>query len=165
MRLDGGEAKRVTDAREGVARGRRRNARTIARGSAEATARTGRGSLACRNSRLVLGARVVSRAGALFTVVILANHLGDARYGRYVTMVAYSALVSVLADLGLNTLYTREAARDPARITAYLASLLTGKALLGLAAFEKSLLTGAVMVTETAVLWLADEPVPVTVRV
>ncbi|HEX6349857.1 MAG TPA: oligosaccharide flippase family protein, partial [Candidatus Dormibacteraeota bacterium] len=93
------------------------------------------GSRAVRNSVLVLGARVVSRLVALFTVVILANHLGDTRYGRYVTMVAYSALVSVLADLGLNTLYTREAARDPQRLTSYLANLLTGKALLGLVAF------------------------------
>jgi O-antigen/teichoic acid export membrane protein len=96
---------------------------------------TSLGSRAVRNSLLVLAARVVSRLAALFTVVILANHLGDVRYGRYVTMVAYSALVSVLADLGLNTLYTREAARDPDRLTSYLANLLAGKALLGLAAF------------------------------
>ena len=93
------------------------------------------GSRAVRNSLLVLGARVVSRLVALFTVVILANHLGDTRYGRYVTMVAYSALVSVLADFGLNTLYTREAARDPQRLSGYLANLLTGKAVLGLLAF------------------------------
>ncbi|MEP7106116.1 MAG: flippase [Chloroflexota bacterium] len=98
-----------------------------------------------RNSLLVLGARVVSRLAALFTVVILANHLGDNRYGRYVTMVAYSALVSVLADLGLNTLYTREAARDPARLAHFLANLLTGKALLGLAAFLVFAVTLAVV--------------------
>jgi O-antigen/teichoic acid export membrane protein len=93
------------------------------------------GSRAVRNSLLILGARVVSRLIALVTVVVLANHLGDARYGRYVTMVAYSALVSVLADLGLNTLYTREAARDPERLGAFLATLLGGKAILGLFAF------------------------------
>ncbi|HEX6547109.1 MAG TPA: flippase [Candidatus Dormibacteraeota bacterium] len=109
--------------------------------SAEAPPATGTtttlriGSLAVRNSLLVLAARVVSRLVALFTVVILANHLGDARYGRYVTMVAYSALVSVLADLGLSTLYTREAARTPERLTQFLGNLLAGKALLGLAAF------------------------------
>lgn len=93
------------------------------------------GSRAVRNSVLVLGARVISRLVALITVVVLANHLGDARYGRYVTMVAYSALVSVLADLGLNTLYTREAARDPERLGSFLATLLGGKAILGLVAF------------------------------
>jgi O-antigen/teichoic acid export membrane protein len=93
------------------------------------------GSQAVRNSLLVLGARVISRLVALVTVVVLANHLGDARYGRYVTMVAYSALVSVLADLGLNTLYTREAARDPERLGTFLATLLGGKAILGLLSF------------------------------
>jgi O-antigen/teichoic acid export membrane protein len=103
------------------------------------------GSRAVRNSLLVLGARVVSRLAALFTVVILANHLGDNRYGRYVTMVAYSALVSVLADLGLNTLYTREAARHPDRLASYLANLLTGKALMGLAAFLVFAVTLAVV--------------------
>ncbi len=95
----------------------------------------GPGARAVRNSLLVLGARVVSRLVALVMVVVLANHLGDERYGRYTTMVAYSSVVAVLADLGLNTLYTREAARRPDRITLYLGSLLAGKAFLGLAAF------------------------------
>ena len=113
-----------------------RHIRTIAAVSTDAApTNAGLGSRAVRNSLVVLAARVVSRLVALFTVVILANHLQDARYGRYVTMVAYSALVSVLADLGLNTLYTREAARDPRRLTSYLANLLAGKALLGLVAF------------------------------
>ncbi len=93
------------------------------------------GSRAVRNSLLVLGARVVSRLVALVTVVILANHLGAAAYGRYTTMVAYSALVSVLADLGLNTLFTREAARQPERLGRFLATLLGGKAILGVLAF------------------------------
>lgn len=110
--------------------------------SSEAPAAASRlGSRAVRNSLVVLAARVVSRLVALFTVVILANHLGDARYGRYVTMVAYSALVSVLADLGLNTLYTREAARDPERLGTFLANLLAGKAFLGVVAF--AVLAGA----------------------
>jgi O-antigen/teichoic acid export membrane protein len=90
------------------------------------------GSRAVLNSLLVLGARVVSRLVALVVVVVLANHLGPAGYGRYTTLVAYSALVSVLADLGLNPLYTREAARDPDRLSAYLATLMSGKVLLGL---------------------------------
>ncbi len=93
------------------------------------------GSRAVRNSLLVLSSRVISRLVALITVVILANHLGDAAYGRYTTMVAYSALVSVLADLGLNTLFTREAARQPERLGQFMATLLGGKAFLGLLAF------------------------------
>ncbi len=93
------------------------------------------GSRAVLNTALVLGARIVSRLIALVVVVALANHLGPDRYGRYTTLVAYSALVSVVADFGLNPLYTREAARDPGRLPEYLANLLSGKLLLAAAAF------------------------------
>ncbi|HXM58203.1 MAG TPA: flippase [Candidatus Dormibacteraeota bacterium] len=83
------------------------------------------------NTTLVLAARVVSRLVALVTVIVLARHLGDAEYGRYTTLIAYSAIVSVLADLGLSPLYTREAARSPDRIPEYLGTLLGGKVVLG----------------------------------
>src|SRR5581483_508371 len=87
------------------------HARTIPAVSGAGSVTTGGpGARAVRNSLLVLGARVVSRLVALVMVVVLANHRGDARDGRYTTMVAYSSVVAVLADLGLNTLYTREAA-------------------------------------------------------
>ena len=92
------------------------------------------GSRTVLNTALVLAARIVSRLVALVTVVVLANHLGGDGYGRYTTLVAYSALVSVVADLGLNTLYTREAARDPARLARFLTTLVTGKLALSVAA-------------------------------
>ncbi|HYW22571.1 MAG TPA: flippase [Terriglobales bacterium] len=92
------------------------------------------GGRAVVNTSLVLAARVVSRLVALVTVIVLARHLGDAQYGRYTTLVAYSALVSVIADLGLSPLYTREAARAPGRIPEFLATLLSGKVLLAVVA-------------------------------
>lgn len=92
------------------------------------------GSRAVVNTTLVLAARVVSRLVALVMVIVLARHLGDDAYGRYTTLIAYSALVSVIADLGLSPLYTREAARQPGRLPDYLATLLSGKVLLAAAA-------------------------------
>jgi O-antigen/teichoic acid export membrane protein len=92
------------------------------------------GGRAVVNTSLVLAARVVSRLVALVTVIVLARHLGDAQYGRYTTLIAYSALVSVVADLGLSPLYTREAARSPGRIPDYLGTLLSGKVVLAVAA-------------------------------
>ncbi len=79
------------------------------------------------NAVLILGARTLSRLIALVVVVRLANHLGAAGYGQFGTLVAYSALVGVAADLGLNTLYTREASRRPAELGSYLATLMLGK--------------------------------------
>lgn len=92
------------------------------------------GSRAVVNTTLVLAARVISRLVALVMVIVLARHLGDDAYGRYTTLVAYSALVSVVADLGVSPLYTREAAREPSRLPDYLATLLSGKVLLSVVA-------------------------------
>jgi O-antigen/teichoic acid export membrane protein len=102
---------------------------------------TSLGSRAVLNTALVLAARIVSRLIALVIVVVLANHLGGDGYGRYTTLIAYSALVSVVADLGLNPLYTREAARDPARLSRFLTTVMTGK--LALAAAASLILAGA----------------------
>lgn len=98
------------------------------------TSATRLGSRAVINTTLVLGTRVASRLVALVMVIVLARHLGDDAYGRYTTLIAYSALVSVVADLGLSPLYTREAARQPDDLPWYLGTLLTGKAFLAVAA-------------------------------
>ena len=79
------------------------------------------------NAILILGARTVSRAIALVMVLVQANHLGPNGYGTFGTLVAYSALVGVFADLGLSTLYTREAARRREDAGRYLSTLLVGK--------------------------------------
>jgi O-antigen/teichoic acid export membrane protein len=92
------------------------------------------GARAVSNAVYVLGARVVSRLVSLVVVIVLANALGPDGYGRYTTLIAFSALVSVVADLGFNPLYTREAARTPDRLGAYLGTLLVFKVALAAAA-------------------------------
>lgn len=82
---------------------------------------------AVRNSALVLAANVASRLIALVAVVVLARSLGPAQYGRYMTMISFSAIISVLSDLGLDTLYTREAAREPERQPVYLGMVLVAQ--------------------------------------
>jgi O-antigen/teichoic acid export membrane protein len=92
------------------------------------------GSRAVSNTIFVLGARTVSRLASLVVVVVLANALGDTGYGRYATVIAYLALVSVVADLGFNPLYTREAARNRQELGHYLGTLLVVKMALAVAA-------------------------------
>jgi O-antigen/teichoic acid export membrane protein len=92
------------------------------------------GTRAVSNAVVILGARVVSRLVSLVVVIVLANALGPTGYGRYTTLIAYSALVSVIADLGFNPLYTREAARNRHEIGAYLGTLLVLKVALAAAA-------------------------------
>jgi O-antigen/teichoic acid export membrane protein len=92
------------------------------------------GSRTVRNSLYLLAARTLSRLAALVVVVVMANHLGDSNYGRFTTAITYSALISIVADLGLNPLYTREAARDRANLPRYLGLLMSGKVVLSLVA-------------------------------
>ena len=92
------------------------------------------GTRAVSNALVILAARVASRLVSLVVVIVLANALGDTNYGRYTTLIAYLALVSVIADLGFNPLYTREAARNRSELGDYLGTLLVLKLALAVAA-------------------------------
>jgi O-antigen/teichoic acid export membrane protein len=92
----------------------------------------GLGSLAVRNTALVLTARIVSRLLALITVIATLNHLTAAPYAAFQTVVNYTALVAVMVDLGFNTLYVREGARFPGELSRYLNNVLASKAILAL---------------------------------
>jgi len=102
----------------------------------------GSGRRALRNTALVLAARVASRLLALVTVIVIANPLQPAGLGRFQTVVSTSALVTVLIDLGFNTLFVREAARHPLEMGRYLSNLMSARilfALLALVAFAVAL--------------------------
>jgi len=88
------------------------------------------GPRAVRNTALVLSARVVSRLIALAAVIVVSSHLGDRGFGRFQTLVTYTALVATVVDLGFNTLYVREGARRPELIERFLSNVLSVKALL-----------------------------------
>src|SRR5260370_34374644 len=106
----------------------------VADGDQAASAAAQLGTRAVGTSVLMLGARTISRLVSLVVVIVLANALGDSNYGRYTTLIAYSALVSVIADLGFSPLYTREAARNQKQLGDYLGTLLLVKIVLGVAA-------------------------------
>ncbi len=105
-------------------------------------ATAGVGSRAVRNTALVLAARILSRAIALFTVLATLNHLGPGGFGRFQTLVTYTSVITVLVDPGFNTLFVREAARHPGEIARYLSNLVTTRLLmsvLGLAVLALAL--------------------------
>jgi len=88
------------------------------------------GPRAVRNSALILVVRVASRLIALVSVVSMGNAIGDSGFGRLQTAVTYGLLISVLADLGLSSLYVREGARHPESINRFLNTVMSAKALL-----------------------------------
>ena len=92
------------------------------------------GARAVTNSVVILAARTVSRLISLVVVIVLANALGDANYGRYTTLIVYSGLVAVVGDLGFQSLYTREAARNREQLGDFLGTLIVFRVVLAAAA-------------------------------
>src|ERR1700736_4809019 len=92
------------------------------------------GTRAVGNAAMLIAARVVSRAIARVTVFATANSLGRLGNGPFQATVTYAALISILIDLGFNTLYTREGASHPDHIPHYLRSVLSSRAIFALPA-------------------------------
>jgi O-antigen/teichoic acid export membrane protein len=87
-----------------------------------------------RNTVLVVGARALAKLAVFVVVVLLWRHLGADNYGRFATMIVYVTLVGVVADLGMQTVFIRDASRDSSAFTRYLANLLSARLLLSLVA-------------------------------
>jgi len=85
----------------------------------------GLGSRALRNTVLVLTAKVVARLIALVTVLAMVRYLMPAPYGAFATIVNYTAIASVVLDLGFNVLFVREGARHPDEIQRYLRNVMS----------------------------------------
>jgi O-antigen/teichoic acid export membrane protein len=93
----------------------------------------GLGSRALRNTVLVLSAKVAARLVALVTVLAMVRYLTAAPYGAFATLVNYTAIVSVVLDLGFNVLFVREGARQPNEIERYLRNVMSLRLLMSVA--------------------------------
>ena len=101
--------------------------------AAKPAAGTGLGSRALRNTVVVLSAKVVARLIALVTVIATSKHLGAANYGTFTTLISYTAIVSVILDLGFNVLFVREGARHPTEVQRYLRNVMSVRAIMSVA--------------------------------
>jgi O-antigen/teichoic acid export membrane protein len=93
------------------------------------------GSRTLHNTALILAARVASRLLALVSVLIMIRYLRPAGLGTFQDVVNEAGLVTVLIDVGFNTLFQREAARRPAMLSHYLSRLATGRIAFAVLAF------------------------------
>ncbi len=87
-----------------------------------------------RNSVLVVGARALAKIGVFLVIVLLWRHLRDERYGRFATMVVYVTLAGVIADLGTQTIFIRDASRDRDLFRRYLGNLVSARLALSVVA-------------------------------
>lgn len=79
-------------------------------------------------------ARVFAQVVTLATFMLMNRHLAPSGYGLFTFVVNTTALVTVIIDLGFNTLFQREAARWPRHVNHYLSKLLSGRLLFALVA-------------------------------
>ena len=105
---------------------------TTAEGSG--TALEGAGSRTLRNTALVMVARVFAQVVTLATFMLMNRHLAPSGYGLFTFVVNTTALVTVIIDLGFNTLFQREAARRPDQISRYLSNLVSVRLFFGVIA-------------------------------
>jgi O-antigen/teichoic acid export membrane protein len=96
---------------------------------------SGTGSRTLRNTALILSARVASRLLTLVSVLVMIRYLQPAGLGTFQDVVNEAGLVTVLIDVGFNTLFQREAARRPHMLSRYLSRLATGRIFFALLAF------------------------------
>ncbi|MEA2683768.1 MAG: hypothetical protein QOK05_2096 [Chloroflexota bacterium] len=87
-----------------------------------------------RNTALVVAARLGSKVLVFAVVLIVIRSMGSesGNYGRFTSLVVYSALVSIVADLGLRPLFTREVAKQRDLLSPYLNSILSLKLVLSI---------------------------------
>jgi len=83
----------------------------------------------------VLAAKVVARLIALVTVIATLKWLMPAPYGTFTTLINYTAIVSVVLDLGFNVLYVREGARHPGDIQRYLRNVMSLRLVMAVGGF------------------------------
>jgi O-antigen/teichoic acid export membrane protein len=91
---------------------------------------------------LKFATEAVIRLLALFFVIVVARTLGDQDYGRYSLMIYLGGFLTILADLGLNTLLIREVSRDRQRLPSFAGNMLS----------LRLLLSGGVIVLSLAIL-------------
>ncbi|GAC1642193.1 MAG: hypothetical protein NVS9B11_10450 [Candidatus Dormibacteraceae bacterium] len=73
---------------------------------------------------------MVARLVALVTVLAMIKYLKAAPYGAFATVVNYTAIVSVVLDLGFNVLFVREGARHPTEVQRYLRNVMSLRVLM-----------------------------------
>jgi len=94
-----------------------------------------------RNAAVLLISQVFSYLLTFVYMALIARHLGAGGFGILSFALAFTAMFSILVDLGLQQLAVREVARDNSLAAKYLANMTTMRLILGVATFGLIALT------------------------
>ncbi|MBI5710950.1 MAG: flippase [Candidatus Eisenbacteria bacterium] len=84
-----------------------------------------------RGTTQLLGGLLAAKAMDFALYLVLARRLGVEEFGRYMFAFSFTLLFNIVADVGLSTVFTREASRAPERIRVLLGDTLVLKLALG----------------------------------
>lgn len=90
----------------------------------------GLASRTLRNTALVVSSRAAAKVAVFVVVVLLWQHLAAGDYGRFGAMIVYVSLAQLLADLGTQTVFVRDVARDQAEFDRYFGNLISARLVL-----------------------------------
>lgn len=111
-----------------------------------------------RSATWLLSGHIVSKAGTLVAIVLLARYLEPVYFGQFAVALAIAASLEAIADLGVSQAVVREGAGRPDRLRRLVASLawpkLTLAAALPLTSWATAVLLGLPSDVVEATLWL-----------
>lgn len=76
-----------------------------------------------KNTSWLWGSQIVTKIIAFFYTVYLAKTLGVNNFGYYVVALSYFALISSIADFGINRFFIREISKNSQSVSYYLSSV------------------------------------------
>ncbi|MBU4331537.1 flippase [Patescibacteria group bacterium] len=88
-----------------------------------------------RNTTYLTAAYVFQKATAFVYFALIARHFGVDLLGKYTFSVFFVMLLSILIDLGLNQVLTREIAKYPEKTNEYFDNIFSFKILLGIVVY------------------------------
>ena len=83
-----------------------------------------------KNSSVLLISQVISYVLTFFSTIYIARYLGTDGFGILSFALAFTGMVSIFADMGLNTLVVREVARNKSTTDQFLTNVLVIKTIL-----------------------------------
>lgn len=98
-----------------------------------------------KNATFLTVASVLQRAISFAYFIFIARTIGVENTGQYFFAIAFTAVFTVVADFGLNSVLVREAARSDEKFTDYASTVFWSKIILGIVAYGLIILMANVL--------------------
>lgn len=98
-----------------------------------------------QNTSFLTAASVIQKVISFVYFTLIARFVGVGNTGQYFFAIAFTTIFTVVGDLGLAPVLTREGAKQEGKIADYLATVLGGKILGGLGAYLLLVITVALL--------------------